>query len=917
MHLRKYIFALLCLLFVCKLGAQELLPFVKNFSKSEYTGDNQIWSITQADDKTMYFANHHYFLRYNGVKWEKYSLPNKTIIRSVFADGNRIYCGSYKEFGYWERVGGIMVYQSISKDKDLFTGNAVNEEIWKIFKHNNTIYFQSFNQIYRYNGSSVTKIELPAQISYCYTVDDVIYAASVRNGVYKMHNSTFSLVEEWGELKDNIIHGIVKHNNKIYVFTKSNGVYVGDNKGLKPWNNPINKILKNNVILSVKFVNDGMLAVGTSLQGLYLINLKNNSYKNINRQNALRNNAVLSITLDSEKNLWLGLDNGISHVEVNSPISIFTDNSGLLGSVYSLATLNNNKGYVLGSNHGVFTYNGQQLEAIPNSQGQVWDIYQHKNEYIIGHNDGTFVYHDKGLNKINNINGGWNFLNTGYEDAYFQANYSGIVVYPDINKLSQWKIMDSIAKPIRNIAQNRIGELWAADSYRGLYRILYDENFDVKRVDNVSKKNNINNDYSVKLFNYKNEILFFIDNIWYTYNKIEDDLVENSVFNKEFKDINDIIPVNNESFIVIREGFIYLINQTDNKFYWTLLSDKYYQGRLIVENTQVCIKGDWLLINLDDGFLAFNPNNNTSKTPEITIEAFYNGQLITERTQVKYNQPVEINVISGYYGYNRPDLFYKLNDGSLEHIIDGKTILNNLNSGTQQLILYYNKGGKQIEAGRYEFNVAKPWYFSTLMVIVYIATIAGIFFLYYRWNKIKYLQKIRLNEEELRHRRQILELEMEAENKLREQEYEKKKLEVEIQTKASEVAGKSLSIAKHSEMIDKIQEVLNKESEIDQLKTKVKKVIRSSSINKNEWQSFEKNLIKSHEDFVGRLTEKYPALTPKDIKLCIYLKMNLSSKEIAPLMNISYRGVELHRYRLRKKLNISTDESLSKFMIII
>ncbi|AXG73365.1 histidine kinase [Flavobacterium arcticum] len=915
MYFRKYLFALLCLLFALELSAQELLPFVKNFSKSEYTGDNQVWSITQANDNTIYFANHHYFLRYNGVKWEKYSLPNKTIIRSVFADGNRIYCGSYKEFGYWERVAGIMIYKSISADKDLFTGNAVNEEIWKIFKHNDAIYFQSFNQLYRYNNGTVIKIELPTQISYCYTVDDTIYAASVRNGVYKMQNDTFSPVDAWGDLKDNIIHGIVKRNNKTYVFTKSNGVYIAENKNLKPWSSPINNILKNNVVLSVKFVNDNLLAVGTSLQGLYLINLKDDSYKNINRQNALRNNAVLSITLDSEKNLWLGLDNGISHIEVNSPISIFTDNSGLLGSVYSLASLN--KGYILGSNHGVFTYDGKNLETIPNSQGQVWDIYQHKDNYIIGHNDGTFVYSNNKIDKINNINGGWDFLNTGYEDAYFQANYSGIVVYNDINELNRWKIIDSIAKPIRNIAQNRIGELWAADSYRGLYRIVYDKNFDVKRVDNISKKNNLNNDYSVKLFNYKNEILFFIDNIWYTYNRIEDKLIKNNVFNDEFKNINDIIPVDNDSFIVIRDGYIYLITQEGNNFYWKLLLDKYYQGRLIIENTQVYKKENWLLINLDDGFLAFNPKNNIDKDPKINIEAFYNGQLIAESTQIKYNQPVEINIISEYYGYNRPDLFYKLNEGDLKHIIDGKTILNNLNSGTQQLIVYYNKGGKQITVGKYEFSVAKPWYFSSLMIIVYIAGISGIFFLYYRWNKIRYLQKIRLNEEELRHRREILELEMEAENKLREQEYEKKKLEVEIQTKASEVAGKSLSIAKHSEMIDKIQEVLSDESEVNQLKAKVKKVIKSSSINKNEWQSFEKNLIKSHEDFVKRLTKKHPSLTPKDIKLCIYLKMNLSSKEIAPLMSISYRGVELHRYRLRKKIDLPTEESLSKFMIAI
>ena len=140
---------------------------------------------------------------------------------------------------------------------------------------------------------------------------------------------------------------------------------------------------------------------------------------------------------------------------------------------------------------------------------------------------------------------------------------------------------------------------------------------------------------------------------------------------------------------------------------------------------------------------------------------------------------------------------------------------------------------------------------------------------------------------------------------------------MEVQNKASEVAGKSFSIAKHSEMIENIQAVLEAEEDGEQLKSKVKKIIKTNAINKNEWQSFEKNLLKSHEEFVAALSKKYPLLTPKDIKLSIYLKMNLSSKEIAPLMNISFRGVELHRYRLRKKLGIGQEESLYKFMISI
>jgi AraC family chitin signaling transcriptional activator len=132
------------------------------------------------------------------------------------------------------------------------------------------------------------------------------------------------------------------------------------------------------------------LAIGTAFQGLYVIDLKSHTYKNINRNNSLKNNSVLCIGFDREKDLWLGLDNGISHIEINSPYAIFSDNTGILGSVYTLASIKN--GYLLGSNHGVFEYKNKKLHLLPNSQGQVWDIQKIDSKYIIGHNDGTFVY---------------------------------------------------------------------------------------------------------------------------------------------------------------------------------------------------------------------------------------------------------------------------------------------------------------------------------------------------------------------------------------------------------------------------------------------------------------------------------------------------------------------------------------------
>lgn len=896
--------------------AQELLPFVENFTKSDYNGDNQVWNVAQGKDNAMYFANNHYFLRYNGVKWEKYTLPNKTIIRSIFIDGDKIYCGSYKEFGYWKRINGKMKYFSLSKNKNIFYGNSNNEEIWKIFKHQGKIYFQTFNEIFIYDGNKSEKVKFPAQISYCYIVDDDIYVATVHHGVYLMKGNRFVRKSNWGILEHNVIHNIEKHQGKIYIFTKNSGVFVVENDVLVPWSHPLNAILKSEVIVTAKFVDDKTLIIGSGLQGIYIINLVDGTYKNLNRLNALKNNAILSIGIDKEKDLWLGLDNGICHIEINSPVTVFSDNSGILGSVYSLSTIQD--GYLFVTNHGIFTCKDKKLEVVPNSQGQVWDIYKRGNEFIIGHNDGTFLYNGTRLQRINPVNGGWKFLKGEYENVYFQGNYSGIVVYEDENDLSKYKFLDSLTKPIRNIAQNKPGELWAADNYRSLYRLTYDKNFKVKKVENVSQSNNIKNDYGVKLFSYKNEVLFLIDNFWYVYNSISGKLVKDQTFNASFKNISDIIPIDDENFIVLKNGLLYAISQVKDEFVWELIPEKFYEGRIIIENIKVYKNGSQLLMNLDDGFISFEINKNKRKIQDVHAEAYYQGNLVDENTRIKYNQSVEINVITQYFGYNRPDLFYKLNDSKgFIPIKKGQLMLNNLNSGTQELEFYYNDGKDYIKVASYEFNVAKPWYFSIWMILVYILVISGSFFLYYRWNKIRYLEKIKLKEEELKHQKEILELELNAENKLKLQEYEKHILEIEIQNKAYEVAGKSLSIAKQSEMIDSIQQILETETDVNQIKTKIKKSIKINALNKNEWESFEHNLMQSNEEFVHKLSNKFPVLTSKDIKLCIYLKMNLSSKEIAPLMNISFRGVELHRYRLRKKLELAPDASLSKFMINI
>jgi DNA-binding CsgD family transcriptional regulator len=349
-----------------------------------------------------------------------------------------------------------------------------------------------------------------------------------------------------------------------------------------------------------------------------------------------------------------------------------------------------------------------------------------------------------------------------------------------------------------------------------------------------------------------------------------------------------------------------------------VIPQKYYEGKIINQDTKVLKINQSLLINLDNGFLVLDSYKQKFSVHDITVEGLYQNNFIAENSTIAYNQSIELDLISDYFGYKKQNLFYKLNREQNYNLVKANSIVfNNLLSGNQVVDIYFFDGNKYQNIKSYRFNVQKPWYFSFWMLLFYAVLISLIFYVYFRWNKFRYVEKFKRKEEELHHKNQIEQLEKETANKLRLQEYENHILEIQVQTKASEVAGKSLSIAKQSEMIESIETILNSESDAKEMKSKIKRAIKNNSINKNEWQIFEKNLMKSHEDFVHKLTNTYQNLTSKDIKLCIYLRMNLASKEIAPLMNISYRGVELHRYRLRKKLDIVKEESLTNFMINI
>ena len=130
-----------------------------------------------------------------------------------------------------------------------------------------------------------------------------------------------------------------------------------------------------------------------------------------------------------------------------------------------------------------------------------------------------------------------------------------------------------------------------------------------------------------------------------------------------------------------------------------------------------------------------------------------------------------------------------------------------------------------------------------------------------------------------------------------------------------------MSIIKKNEFLLKLKESFQKQKEDlgtrypDKYYNHITQKIDTNISHGDDWKIFETNVEQAHEQFIQKLITKYPQLTHSDLRLCTYLRMNLSSKEIAPLMRISVRGVENHRYRIRKKLDLPSDINLTDFIL--
>ncbi len=935
-------------------------PDIINYSKQVYNAGLQNWDIKQDGNGIIYLANNEGLLTFNGRKWKIHPLPNKTIVRSLaIGKDNRIYVGGQDELGYFAAAdNGILTYFSLTNK--LSAGDKSFGDVWDIVTVNTDIFFRSTHKIFKFsNQGAVAVYKASSEWSYISQVNGQLYAHDYKTGLLKFENSV------WNPLSTNNILPLNEpvtsilsiRNDSALVTTLKNGMYLISKSGVSklPFNNE--SLFKNERVYAATKVNNNWFAFATNNNGIYITDIAGNIIQHFSRTEGLQNNNVLSIYYDNQGNLWLGLDNGIDFIAYNSSIKQIKP---LLqeGSGYT-SLIKDNRLY-LGTSNGLFSvpiqnerdlsFNLGNFTEVNNTKGQTWSLTNINNQLLLGHHEGAFTIQGNTAIPISEKRGVWNFKpisNTFPTAQMIAGDYNGLAVFDYAN--GQFNFSHQIPDFVESSRYTAIDadkNIWVSHPYHGVFKItvngaggysssLYAEPKGLPAI--------LNN----HIFTIKNELVAGTEKGIYVYNK-KKDLFELSPFYlkvlgnqsirylKEDTDGNiwfihektlGVIDFSNKEpeLIYMPElnnkmlsgfEFIYAVNKNNiflggEKGFIHINYEKYKQTKinLGVQIRSLVIIGQIDSVLFGGYYQTGKQEQHAKKIPVIsyqwkTLRFEYSSTLFGGQSNLEFSYRLKGYDDKWSEWTNRTEKEYT-------NIPPGKFSFE---------VKVRNNLGNESAASVYTFKILPPWYKSNWAKVLYLILFLFSLFIIYKWQEKKFkLQQIKFNEEQAK-QSYIHELELsKTETEL--VAVKNEKLESDINFKNSELASSAMHLVQKGELVAKIKGELNhvmKEINNPQAVKELKKLIKTigeDDNTDNEWEKFTQHFDKVHSDFIVELKEKHPDVSNNEVKLCAYLRMNLSTKEIAQLMNISVRGVEVSRYRLRKKLGLVTETNLFDYLI--
>lgn len=919
-------------------------PHILNIHRETYRADNKNWSIGQDERGVMYFGNDIGLLEFDGIEWTLHSVPNSVTARSVAVLSHQtVFTGSYEEFGRWDRdFSGKLRYTSLSASLD--KGLLKNDDFWKIWITPDRVYFQSFSSIFIYDFHTVQR--LPAEHGFLFLtkVRDEFLVQQMSGPLFRLKGEKLEKIGGSDFLSRTDVRVILPYGsegeNQYLVGTSTMGIFLYDGRDFREWNRSLSEVMKSKELNYGLFSSRGTYFFGTILDGIYVTDLEGRVTDHLSSDNYLQNNTVLALYEDRSHHIWAGLDRGIAFIQYDDRINSFTDPGGKTGAVYCAIEWKDR--LFLGTNQGVFSLAKSDcmkpdalshLRLINGTQGQVWSLR------LIGGR--LYCCHNKGLKEIRadltvadafSVGTGVYELSEG---SLRNREYLLLSTYQSLRmidrKTQQVYTFRQIGEPVKNVEIDHMGNIWMEHFNRGVYRCKPEEDLNGFRQFVYYGGNSKDGlPYKLKLFKVGGRIELLGDDRFYTYDDIEDRIVLNTVLDtcfRKIRHIRQIIPIREHLFWALTRSAVYLFSYDG---YEASILDHYNLGStlsLVYNYENISVLNDSLsLICLDNGFLLYDlrQKGQTSAQATLSVPFIESVQMESPAGKTAYADPMQSGKIP--YRYNAMTFRFLAThsftlDLSFQYKLDpvdaGWSTSAHVNQVSYDRLPYGNytfqvrvidNQGNLSDAISYSFEVLPPWYHTYWAYLLYILLVLILGFV--TWNLILrryrniHLQKIRARE--TRRLRTLAD-----------------KLQDEVEQKNAELLTQTSFIIQKNELILKVKSILDefyaqsKSNTLLPLYRKVNSLLHHNVNSEEDWKTFLFKFQEKHTGFFKTLKTLYPQLTNSDLRLCACLKLNMETKEIASLMNLSIRAVENSRYRLRKKLNLQPSQNLNDFFLTI
>jgi len=934
------------------------LPGIKNYTRDQYMGGTQNWSVAQASNGKMYFANNDGLVEFDGVHWARYH-DMELIYRSLCIDGSRIYVGAFNKFGYYEEDDkGVLRFHSLLP---LLNGKINDfDEIWRIHKTSFGIVFQSFKAIFIYKDDAIDIVYPRSRFHFSYYVNGVLWVYDEDQGLMQLREGKVRQIPEGGFFSGTEIWTILPLNDdQVIIGTAKKGVFRYDGNHIRPWNNPVNELLKRFQIFSGASVGEHLFAFGTIQNGLILSDTGGNVVFHVNKERGILNNTVLCIGTDQQGDLWLGLDNGISILRSNSPIT-YIQNYFDIGSGYCSARFG--EILYLGTNQGLFYIywkdfinplkRKEDFHLIEGTEGQVWDLAIVDNTLLCGHNTGVFQINGVNAIKISPVPGGWNIHKVNNSNSLLLVgNYSGLSVFARTGKM--WNYRNELSgfdQSSHYFYTDSKNYIWVSHGYKGIFRIKPDSLFlKAEEVRFYDTRSGLPSEVGNNLFHLHSGWVVGTRKGIYRFNPKVEKFVPDSLFGQllsGYRHVDYVIQDQGNNIWYYQDQQPGVLRfQEDGSLKNITAPFIELKGQVIPSYGHVNpLDATNVLIGIEGGFAHYMSAHyrdygilpvlhisqlHSSDTSEGVFR--FNSSLPEQKMVPRfrfYNNRITIAFSASFYATSGISFQFKLEGFDEEWSgWTGQSIkeYTNLPDGEYTfMIKARTETGAITPVLSYRFIVLHPWYRTTFAWLIYLFLAFMLFLWLYRFFQ-KSMERSRLKEQE-----EQLTIYKEREQLLKEEALTTEKemirlrnetLNLEMIHKEKELANSTLMIIQKNEILQKLRNELVRiknnlpdEQVKNELNTTLRRIGREID-NEKQWQVFNTHVEQVHEALFEKLKKHYPDLTPRELSLCAYLRMNISSKEIATLMNISTRGVEISRYRIRKKLGIDRNANLTEFMM--